>query len=191
MVVQDWGGPTALHLAVNQPDCILGIVISSTWAWKANSESEKFSNFFKIEEGQRLIYEENYFVRTLLLKSMNKKWGNNKAIIVAYEMAFRTPESRKGTLVFPQQITLSESWFQEIEEKLQLLADKPVELILGEKNRTLGNPESIAKWRSFYPNANVQLFPDADHFTQEESPESFVFALRRILKENKENKNSI
>ena len=185
LVVQDWGGPTALHLATNHPNRILGTVISNTWAWKANPESEKFSNFFKTEEGKRLIYEENYFVRTLLLKSMNKKSGNNQAIINAYEMAFPTPESRKGTLIFPQHITLSESWFLEIEEKLHLLADKPVELIFGEKNRTLGNPESIAKWRSYYPNANVQLLPNADHFTQEESPESFVFALRRILKEHK------
>ncbi|WP_173856884.1 hypothetical protein [Flavobacterium sp. 7E] len=55
LVVQDLGGLTALHLAVNQPDCILGTIISNTWAWKANSESEKFSNFLKLKKEKDLF----------------------------------------------------------------------------------------------------------------------------------------
>ncbi|WP_229130285.1 alpha/beta fold hydrolase [Ancylomarina sp. 16SWW S1-10-2] len=183
IVVQDWGGPTGLTVATNHPDNILGTVISNTWAWKAEGESVKFSKFFRTAEAEKLIYEENYFVRTLMLKNINEKSRNNKAITDAYEMALPTPASRKGTLVFPQQITLAESWLQDLEKRLPLLANKPVEFIFGEKNITLGNPETIAKWRSYYPNANVQLLPNANHFTQEDNPESFVFSLRRILNE--------
>lgn len=93
-----------------------------------------------------------------------------------------TAESRKGTLIFPQQIIEAKTWVEKIGEKLHLFKDKPVELIFGEKNITLGNPESIAKWRSYFPNANVQLLPNTNHFTPEDNPESFVFSLRRILK---------
>ena len=115
--------------------------------------------------------------------TLNEKSKNNKAILDAYKMPFPTPESRKGTLVFPHQITDAKPWLIKLESKLPLLANKPVEFIFGEKDPWFADSATIAKWRSFYPKGNVQILTDVNHYSQEDSPESFIYALRRILKE--------
>jgi len=133
-------------------------------------------------EMQAKILEENFFATTLMQGSINEKSRNTKAITDAYSMAFPTKESRKGTAVFPAQVTLAADWLEVLEGKLNTLQDKPVEFIFGLKDETVASQDIQDKWRSIYPKAPVQLLPDAGHFTQEDSPESFVFSLRRIMK---------
>ena len=182
IVVQDWGGPTGLSVATSNPDKVLGVIISNTWAWKPEGKLEEFSMYMRTPEMEAKVLEDNFFVTGLMRGSIKEKSSNNKAIMDAYEMAFPTKESRKGTAIFPQQITLAESWLQELEGKLSTLKEKPVELIFGLKDDVVGSQDIQDKWRSIFPKAPVQLLPDAGHFTQEDSPESFVFSLRRMMK---------
>ncbi|MDR9828092.1 hypothetical protein RCJ22_21100 [Vibrio sp. FNV 38] len=49
-------------------------------------------------------------------------------------------------------------------------------------SRLLGTPKAITKWRSYFPESKRTLVPDLCHFVQEDSPASFGFALRKILK---------
>lgn len=185
IVVQDWGGPTGLSVATSNPDKVLGLVISNTWAWKPTGELEKFSMSMRQPEMERKVITENFFVTGLMFGSINERSRNNQAITDAYKMAFPTPESRKGTIVFPQQITLAAHWLEELEGRLDTLSEKPVELIFGLKDNLLASPETIQIWRTHFPDAPVQLVPTAGHFTQEDTPESFAFSLRRILKQVK------
>ena len=97
-------------------------------------------------------------------------------------MPFPTKASRIGTAIFPQQITLASDWLEDLESKLNTLQDKPVELIFGLKDDVVASKEIQDKWRIIFPKAPVQLLPEAGHFTQEDSPESFVFSLRRMMK---------
>ncbi|PQJ82061.1 alpha/beta fold hydrolase [Polaribacter glomeratus] len=182
IVVQDWGGPTGLSVATSNPDKVLGVVISNTWAWKAEGKLEGFSMQMSSKEMENKILEENFFVTGIMRGSINKKSSSNKAIMDAYEMPFPTKESRKGTAIFPQQITLATDWLVDLERKLNTLQDKQVEFIFGLKDVAVASQEIQDKWRSIFPNAPVELLPDAGHFTQEDSPESFVISLRRILK---------
>ncbi|SEA51878.1 haloalkane dehalogenase [Flavobacterium gillisiae] len=182
IVVQDWGGPTGLAVATNNPDKVLGIVISNTWAWKAEGKMKDFSMYMRTPEMQAKIIDENFFATTLIQGSINVKSSSNKAVTDAYAMAFPTKESRKGTAVFPAQITLAADWLEELEGKLSTLQEKPVEFIFGLKDEAVASQEIQDKWHSIFPDAAVQLLPDAGHFTQEDSPESFVLSLRRILK---------
>ncbi len=185
LVVQDWGGPIGLTVATDNPENILGLVISNTWAWEANKSLKEFSQLMKTPKMKKLVIENNQFADALMSSILNEKSKNNKVITDAYKMPFPTPKSRKGTLVFPHQITDAKLWLDKLETKLPLLADKPVEFIFGEKDPWLSDPATIAKWRSFYPNGNVQILANVNHYTQEDSPESFVFSLRRIIKEIK------
>ncbi|NRT10572.1 alpha/beta fold hydrolase [Flavobacterium sp. 14A] len=182
IVVQDWGGPTGLSVATSNPDKVLGVVISNTWAWKAEGKMVEFSMYMRTPEMQAKIIDENFFATTLMQGSINFKSSSNKAITDAYSMAFPTKESRKGTAVFPAEITLAADWLEELEAKLSTLQDKPVELIFGIKDDVVASKEIQDKWRSIYPTAPVQLLPEAGHFTQEDSPKSFVLSLRRMLK---------
>ena len=182
LVVQDWGGPIGLSVATSNPKKILGLVISNTWAWEANKSLVEFSQLMKTPKMKKLLIENNYFATTLMTSVLNEKSKNNKAITDAYKMAFPTPISRKATLVFPHQITDAKPWLEKLEKRLPLLKDKPVEFIFGEKDPWFADAKTIAKWRSFYPKGNVQILTDVNHYSQEDSPESFIFALRRILK---------
>ncbi|MAU14518.1 MAG: alpha/beta hydrolase [Muricauda sp.] len=182
IVVQDWGGPTGLSIATDYPDKILGVVISNTWAWKATGKLEGFSMYLRSPEMQAKILEENFFVTGIMRSSIKPESSSNKAIMDAYEQPFPTKESRKGTAVFPAQITLASDWLEDLESKLQILQGKPIEFIFGLKDDAVASQDIQDKWQTIYPDAEVQLLPEAGHFTQEDSPESFVFALRRILK---------
>lgn len=183
LVVQDWGGPTGLSVASNNPDHVAGIVISNTWAWKATGGLEWFSMAMRQPSMEAKVLEENFFATAIMQGSINEVSRSNKTITDAYAMAFPTPESRKGTAIFPQQVSLAGPWLEELEGKLNTLSDKPVELIFGLKDEVVASENIRKKWRSYFPDAPVQLLPDAGHFTQEDSPESFVFSLRRILKQ--------
>ena len=183
IVVQDWGGPTGLTVATNNADKVLGAVISNTWAWKVDGGLKKFSYAMRTPMAKRLILNRNYFATDVLMGSLSKELQNNKAVADAYRMPFPTPESRIGTLVFPRQITIASEWLGELESRLPRLADKPIEFIFGQKDLAAGAPEVIEKWKTIYPNAPVKLLPEANHFTQEDSPESFYAAIRSILKQ--------
>ncbi len=183
IVVGDWGGPTGLSVATNHPEKILGAVITNTWAWKAEGMLNTFSILNKTPIMHRLNTNRNYFVESLMIDGMNESVKNNEAILNAYRLALPTAKSRIGVAEFPKQITIAESWLEKLESRLPSLSDKPIELIFGLKDFALGTDEIQEKWLSYYPNANVQKLPDAGHFTQEDSPESFVFSLRRMMKD--------
>lgn len=123
----------------------------------------------------------NFFVTNLMIDVLPPKIKENNAVTDAYKMAFPTEESRLGTIVFPQEITNASEWLAKLENRLPTLSEKPVEFIFGQQDFALGSPEIIERWRSIFPNGNVKLLPNANHFTQEDSPESFVSAIRKIL----------
>jgi len=183
IVVQDWGGPTGLTVATNNPDDIYGVVLSNTWAWKVGGASWIFSNAMKLGYFENLVLKENYFANDLMVKTFSKDKQNNKAIVDAYLHPFPDAESRIPTAILPTQITRSKKMLKELETKLPTLSDKPIEMIFGTKDFALGNESVQEKWKTHFPNANVQLLLEASHFTQEESPQSFTIALRRILAE--------
>ncbi|SOH95345.1 haloalkane dehalogenase [Monaibacterium marinum] len=181
LVVQDWGGPTGLSVATENADKIAGLVISNTWVWRPEGAMADFSAFMATPDMQTKILEENAFAGALMASGLNPVSQANPAITDAYAMPFPTPESRAGTAYFPVAISEQQEWVAAIEGKLDQFADIPVELIFGELDELLGTEEAIARWRGHFPQAPVQLLPAANHFTQEDSPESFGLSLRRLL----------
>lgn len=179
----DWGGPTGLEVATQHPDKVLGAVISNTMGFRSEGPSKIFSRVFRLPMMQRLLRNRNFLANVVLPNMLSEKSRSNKAALQAYSRAFPTPESRRGCAEFPCQITLAGDWLEALEARLHKLADKPIELIFGRKDPLLGTASVIAKWRSHYPDANVQELSDAGHFTQEDSPESFILAVRSILKQ--------
>lgn len=182
LVVQDWGGPTGLHVATHHPDNILGVVISNTWAWKPEGSLREFSKMMSTADMQQKIIDLNFFAGALMPSNINPVSGSNKAITGAYANAFPTPESRRGTAIFPEQIVGAQEWVQKIEGRLTSLADKPVHMIFGMKDKAVATADNIDRWRKHFPNADVLLLQGAGHFSQEDSPESFCFMLSKILK---------
>lgn len=185
LVVQDWGGPTGLTMATNNPDRLLGAVIGNSWAWKATGGLATFSYVMRTFIMKRLVLNKNYLAGKAMPAFLNEASKNNKAITDAFAMPFPTVKSRKCTLVMARNITKASPFLEQLESHLHRLSDKPIELIFGQKDSTLGSETVKQKWLSHFPHATVQLAPEANHFSQEDSPEKYILAVRRILKEVK------
>lgn len=69
-----------------------------------------------------------------------------------------------------------------IEGKLNTLADKPVHFVFGLKDTAITTVD-FERWQKHFSKGDVILLQEAGHFTQEDSPESFSFMLRKILKQ--------
>lgn len=178
-VVQDWGGPIGLSIAANRPDTVAGLVICNTASWPADQVLPRiFSAVFGGPIGKYLILRYNFFVKRIAPFSGALK---SSEVFRAYTDPFPTPTSRMGTYVFPREIVKSAEWLASIESKLDLLADKPVELVWAMKDLAFGNEETIARWHSYFPDAPVDRIPEAGHFLQEESPDRVAAGIRRLL----------
>lgn len=180
LVMQDWGGPIGLSIATRHPDKVLGVVISSTWAWAPTRTGRIFSRLMGTPLMQHLILQRNFFAGTLVKALLGKKVS--PATLKAYTDPFPTPESRRGTAIFPRQIIAATPWLEETRARLHTLAAKPVEFVFGLKD-AMTKRADMATWQSYFPDAGVQKIADANHFTQEECPEAYVIALRRILQQ--------
>ncbi len=178
LVVQDWGGPIGLSIAVNRPDQVAGLVICNTFGWPMDGALPRiFSAVLGGSIGKYLILRYNFFVKPLAAFS----GLNSSEDFRAYIDPFPTPPSRMGTYVFPREIVGSADWLASIESKLHLLVDKPVELVWAMKDPAFGNKETIARWHSYFPDAPVDRILDAGHYLQEESPDRVAAGVRRLL----------
>lgn len=178
LVVQDWGGPIGLSIATRHPGKIAGLVISSTWAWKPSAIATIFSKLMGTKLFQYLIIEKNFFATRLVAMMLGKT--ATPEMLAAYKAPFPTPASRKGTAVFPVQITEATPWLEEIHQRLPSLAEKPVEFVFGLKD-LMTREADMKKWIDLFPNAGIQKIAHANHYTQEDCPENYVTALKRIL----------
>jgi haloalkane dehalogenase len=61
------------------------------------------------------------------------------------------------------------------------LAEKPVELVWGMKDRAFGREQIIRRWLSDFPNASVTRLADASHYVQEDAPEALASAVERVV----------
>lgn len=181
MVVQDWGGPTCLNIATKNPDKVLGIVISNTWVWPPEGSLSQASTILGTPPVQRWIINNNGFGDTLMDNLLPDDLENRQAVLSAYSSPFPTPESRIPTARFPAEINGSAEWVAEIEARMPALQDKPVEFIFGLQDGATTSDYSLNKWKEWFPDAPIQIVEDADHFTQEDTPESYVIAINRLL----------
>ena len=178
LVVQDWGGPIGLSIATRFPERILGLVISTTFAWAPRPLFRIFSTMFGSALGRYLILQHNFFAARLVPMLLTRK-AATATTLKAYTDPFPTPASRRGTAVFPRQIIAATPWLEAIRARLRTLAGKPVEFVFGLKD--IGTlPGDMARWLEYFPGAGVQRVADANHFTQEDCPECYVTAVRRI-----------
>lgn len=178
LVVQDWGGPIGLSIATRHPEKVIGVVISSTFIGAPNATGKIFSAVMGSRLGQYLIYRHNLFAAKLVPMLTATKLS--PAALKAYADPFPTSESRKGTAVFPIQIVAATQWLEEVKNRLPTLVEKPIEFVFGLKD--IGTRQAdMAVWLNHFPNAGVQKIAEASHFTQEDCPENYVVAIKRIV----------
>ena len=181
LVVQDWGGPIGLSIATKRPQRVAGLVILNTWAWPSRGKMIFFSHLMGDALGRFLIRRYNLFANKVVPGSISRTDRKTPEVLKAYTDPFPTAESRKGTWVFPREIRMNDDWLGETEKGLARLREKPVELVFAMKDPAFGQETTIARWKTYFPDAPVDRVPDANHYIQEDAPDRVAAAVRRVL----------
>jgi haloalkane dehalogenase len=113
LVVQDWGTALAFLLAERRPDFVRGLAFMEfvrpypTWEEfvRGSRAREIFRKFRTPGEGEQLILEENVFVERVLPAGMRHKLTDEEMAV--YRAPFPTPESRRPTWSFPNEIPIA------------------------------------------------------------------------------------
>jgi haloalkane dehalogenase len=182
LVVNDWGGPIGLSWALAHPERVKRLVILNTWAWPVDDDwyYQGFSGFMGGAVGRWLCRNYNGFVREVVPRAYGDRSRLTAEVHRHYEAALPTPESRKGTWVFPGRIIGSTPWLRGLWEARAALADKPTLLAWGMKDIAFREKE-LDRWRQQFPAAEVHRFPTAGHYVQEEAGEELVPLLMAFL----------
>lgn len=100
-MVQDWGGPIGLTVAVRRPERVRALVVANTWAWPPTSRAAKlFSAVLGGPVGRFAISRWNV-IATRLVPAGHAARRLTPAEMCHHTAPFPTPAARAPTHVFP------------------------------------------------------------------------------------------
>ena len=179
LVVQDWGGPIGFSWAVRHPERVAAIALANTLLASPKGSLRLLAKVIGGFVGRWLILNKNYFVKKLMPSVIENSENKTEEIRKAYIQQFPTKESRFPIWMFTRQVLEASSYLDEIRSHMQVLQDKPAELLFGTKDPALGYERDITFWENLLPNHHTVRLPHANHYVQEDDPTAFVEAIKR------------
>ncbi len=185
MLVGDWGGPIGLSYAIRHPKTVRKILITNTWMWSTKEDwyYRLFSGFVGGPIGRWLIHRYNLFARTILKATFGDKRKLTPEIHRHFTRPLSRPEERKGSWVFPRQITASSDWLADLWALRNRLRGT-VKLIAWGMQDIAFREKELNQWVRAFPSARVVRYADAGHFLAEEKSDELIEELTRVLTEN-------
>ena len=169
VVVQDWGGPIGLRLAVEQPERVARLVLMNTGIGGGRPPSEEWLRF---REWVRRLGTELIPGRLLQLSAVQPL---SEEVEEAYNAPWPVPESRAGIVAFPELVPVSPD-HPETPAHLAVMDalghwEKPA-LILFSDSDPIFSPGVAARIAAHIPGAlEPEIVKGAGHFLQEEQGE--------------------
>ena len=181
VVVQDWGGPIGLRLAVDQPDRVARLVIMNTGIGGGRPPSEEWLRFraFVRRHGSELV--PGRLVRISCVQPLADE------VEEAYSAPWPVPESKAGVLAFPEQVPTE----PEHPNTAPLLAlrdalgrwTKPT-LVLFSDSDPIFSPRVAERLAEHIPGAlPPEIVAGAGHFLQEDKGEEIGARIARFIAE--------
>jgi haloalkane dehalogenase len=182
VVVQDWGGPIGLRLAVEHPDRVARLVILNTGIGAGRAPSEEWLRFrdFVRRVGTELV--PGQLIRISAVAELADD------VVGAYNAPFPTPESKAGALAFPELVPTeldhpSAAKMLEVRVALEQW-DKPA-LVLFSDSDPIFSTVAAEHMASRIPGAGpAETVRGAGHFLQEEKGEEIAERIARFLRES-------
>jgi haloalkane dehalogenase len=183
VVVQDWGGPIGLRLAVEHPERVARLVILNTGIGAGRAPSEEWLRFraFVRKVGSELIPGQ--------LIQISSVTELDDAVVEAYNAPFPTPESKAGVLAFPELVPTeidhpSAAKMLEVRAALEHW-DRPA-LVLFSDSDPIFSKVAAEHMASRIPGAGpAETIAGAGHFLQEEKGEEIAERIVRFLVETR------
>jgi haloalkane dehalogenase len=180
VVVQDWGGPIGLQLAVEQPDRVARLVILNTGVGGGRPPSETWLRFREVVRAAGGDFQAGRLIRAAAVR------GLTDDVVAAYDAPFPAPESKAGVLAFPELVPTEPEHpntapLMAIREALGSW-EKPALVLFGDSD-PIFRPEvaeAIARW---IPGAlPAELVEQAGHFVQEDAGEEVAARIVEFLR---------
>lgn len=181
VVVQDWGGPIGLRLAVDHPERVARLVILNTGIFSGRPPSDTWLQF-------------RAFMRRLGTdirpgQLVNLTCGNTlgEDVVAAYDAPHPTPESKTGVLMFPELVPTesdhpSAAAMMDVREGIAEW-DRPA-LVLFSDSDPIFSPKAAERMAERIPGAGPPEFVQgAGHFLQEQKGEEIGERIARFLRE--------
>ena len=181
VVVQDWGGPIGLRLAVEQPERVARLVILNTGIGAGRAPSPEWLRFreFMRRVGTEIV--PGQLVRISCVSHLEDD------VVEAYNAPFPTPESKAGVLAFPEQVPTEldhPSAAKMLEVRAALERWQKPALVLFSDSDPIFTPEAAERLAGGIPGAGpAEIVAGAGHFLQEEKGEEIAERIVRFLTE--------
>jgi haloalkane dehalogenase len=110
VIAQDWGSALAFHLAARRPELIHGLAFMEfirpmpAWSDFHGDSIDTFQKFRTPGVGEEMILQNNLFVEGVLPGATVRKLSEEEMSV--YRAPFVTPESRRPTWRFPNEIPI-------------------------------------------------------------------------------------
>lgn len=186
LVLHDWGSALGFYRAYRYPYQIKAIVymealvLPRKWSDFPNGRDVPF-RALRSEKGWEMVIEKNFFVETILPKSVMRKLSEEE--MENYRKPFMKREDRYVTLVFPREIPIEGepeaitkimeeygAWASRSNIPKLLISAEPGALMTG---RTL---EFCRKWKN-----QKEVTVKGIHYIQEDSPAEIGEAIREFV----------
>ena len=179
VVVQDWGGPIGLRLAVERPDLVDRLVILNTGVGGGRPPSEAWLRFREVVRAAGGDFQPGRLVRRSCVRGLGDE------LVAAYDAPFPTPESKTGALAFPEHVPTEPDHpntapLLAIREALREWR-KPALVLFGDSDPIFSTrvAERIAE---LIPGAlPAETVANAGHFVQEDAGEEVADRIVRFL----------
>jgi haloalkane dehalogenase len=169
VVVQDWGGPIGLRLAVERPDRIAKLVIMNTGIGGGRPPSEEWLRF---RDWMRRLGTEMIPGRLVQISAVQPM---SDEVVDAYSAPWPVPESKAGILAFPDLVPISPDHpdtpaHLAVRERLGEW-DRPA-LVLFSDSDPIFSPRAAERIAAHIPGAGEpEIVSGAGHFLQEDQGE--------------------
>jgi len=182
VVVQDWGGPVGLRLAVEHPERVARLVVLNTGIGAGRAPSAEWLRFREFVRRLGTELRPGQLVRLSCVNELADE------VVEAYDAPFPTPESKAGVLAFPELVPTepdhpSAPKMLEVQSALARW-DGPA-LVLFSDSDPIFTPAAADRMAALIPGAGpAEIVAGAGHFLQEEKGEEIAERVVRFLAES-------
>jgi haloalkane dehalogenase len=182
IVVQDWGGPIGLRLAVEQPERVARLVILNTGVGGGRAPNDVWLAFREVVRASGGDFQPGRLIRRACVRGLDDE------LVAAYDAPFPTPESKAGPLMFPEQVPTEPEHpntapLMAVREAMKRW-EKPTLVLFGDSD-PIFPPQVAESISDLIPGAlPAETIANAGHFVQEEAGEEVAARIVRFLAES-------
>lgn len=180
LITQDFGGPISLDFASRNAGLIKRLVIANSWMWLL-PRLEQGGKLFTTRLGKWLYVRYGFSAKVMIPQSFANRSLLTKHIHAHYLKPLATPSERESTYALVRSFTTTHDWYKDISERQKSLADKPVLMLWGMKDKFVPYSIMAPLWNEVWQNVEWQEFAEVGHFVEEEAPALVTTAIETFL----------